>query len=211
MSIKSTQPKLTVELVPKTCHFSNVRTTIKPSEWDKIRFISYEAANNKCEICKATGKEQGYKHNVECHEIWEYNDTTHVQKLVGLISLCVICHQVKHIGRAIAMGKQGICFAHLGKINKWTPLQVQEHIVASFELHKQRSKHPWTLDISLLEKAPYNIVLPILEERVFVIKKWKKKKKKKTTTKTVHPKAKISAVLKPKATGGKKTPPRKPK
>jgi hypothetical protein len=28
------------------------------AEWDKIRFISYEAANNKCEICKETGKTQ---------------------------------------------------------------------------------------------------------------------------------------------------------
>jgi hypothetical protein len=42
------------------------RTTVK-AEWDKIRFISYEAANNKCEICKETGKTQGYKHN---YEIW---------------------------------------------------------------------------------------------------------------------------------------------
>jgi hypothetical protein len=42
-------PKLTIELIPSTCH-SNVRTTVKTSEWDKIRFISYEAANNKCDL-----------------------------------------------------------------------------------------------------------------------------------------------------------------
>jgi hypothetical protein len=75
-------PKLTIELIPSTCHYSNVRTTVKTSEWDKIRFISYEAANNKCEICKETGKTQGYKHNVECHEIWEYNDEDKIQKLL---------------------------------------------------------------------------------------------------------------------------------
>jgi hypothetical protein len=44
-------------------------------------------ANNKCEICKETGKTQGYKHNVECHEIWIYNDEDKIQKLIGLISL----------------------------------------------------------------------------------------------------------------------------
>ena len=107
----SKKPKLTIELVPSTCHYSNVRSTVTTAEWDKIRFISYEAANNKCEICKETGKTQGYKHNVECHEIWNYNDETHTQTLVGLVSLCPNCHQVKHIGRAIAMGRQEICYS----------------------------------------------------------------------------------------------------
>jgi hypothetical protein len=49
------------------------------------------------EICKETGKTQGYKHNVECHEIWEYNDEDKIQKLIGLISLCPICHLTKNI------------------------------------------------------------------------------------------------------------------
>src|SRR5260221_10581904 len=106
MCAKSKTPKLTVELIPSTCHFSNVRTSVKAKEWDKIRFISYAAADNKCEICSETGKEQGYKHNVECHEIWEYDDVNHVQKLIGLISLCPTCHHVKHIGRSMMIGKQ---------------------------------------------------------------------------------------------------------
>ena len=72
---------LTIELIPKTCWFSSVRTTVKKKEWDKIRFISYEVANNKCQICGDIGKNQGYKHNVECHEIWEYDDLNKIQKL----------------------------------------------------------------------------------------------------------------------------------
>lgn len=211
MCAKPKTPKLFVELVPSTCHFSNVRTTIKASEWDKIRFMSYEAAGNKCEICKSTGKEQGYKHNVECHEIWEYDDENHIQKLVGLISLCPTCHQVKHIGRAIAIGKQTACFIQLAKVNKWTQKQIDEHIVASFELHKQRSKHKWDLDISLLEKAPYNLKLKPMKERVFEVKKYKKKPKKKKVAgapKKIHPKAKIAAVLKPKTSVTKKHPPK---
>src|ERR1035437_976435 len=106
MSKQLKEPKLTIELIPSTCHYSNVRTTVKPIEWNKIRFLSYAAADNMCEVCKDTGKNQGYKHNVECHEIWEYDDVNHIQRLVKLISLCVHCHQVKHIGRAIAIGKE---------------------------------------------------------------------------------------------------------
>lgn len=196
-------PKLTIELIPSTCHFSNVRTTVTPKEWDKIRFLSYEAANNKCEICNDSGKYQGYKHNVECHEIWEYNDETHAQTLKGLISLCPFCHQVKHIGRAIAMGRQEICFKQLIKINNWTKEQVMEHVTASFELHKERSKHQWTLDLSILNKEPYNLSIDLEKQRIFEVKKYKRKPKKKKVAgapKKVHPKAKIAAVLKPTTT-----------
>lgn len=201
--------QLLVELIPKTCHYSNVRTTVKPSEWDKIRHISYESANNKCEICGDTGKNQGYKHAVECHEIWHYDDEKHIQKLIGLISLCPLCHLTKHIGRAIAMGKDKICHVQMSKVNKWNQEQILEHILASFELHKERSKHEWELDISMLEKEPYNIVLKVLKKRIFEVKKYKKKPKKKKVAgepKKVHPKANMAAALKPKAPTSKRPP-----
>jgi len=184
MCAKSKKPKLTVELIPRSCHFSNVRTTVKKQEWDKIRFISYEAAGHKCEICGDTGKNQGYKHNVECHEIWEYDDENKIQKLVGLISLCVRCHQVKHIGRAIAIGKHQEAYNQLAKVNKWTKQQVEQHILESFEIHKERSKYEWDLDISILAEEPYEIKLKNTKKRIFEVKKYKKKRKRsKTKTK----------------------------
>jgi len=176
-------PKLVVELVPKTCHYSNVRTTLTQKEWDKIRFESYEKANYVCEICSQTGLEQGYKHKLECHEIWKYNDTKKIQKLVGLISLCPLCHQVKHIGRANAMGKQADVFKQLETVNGWDHKQVVEHVAEAFELYKERSKYQWTLDISLLKKPPYSLVIPENFERKYEKPKYKKKRKKKTVKK----------------------------
>lgn len=177
-------PKLIVELIPSSCHYSNVRTTVKPSEWDKIRHLSYKQANNQCEICQATGKQQGYKHNVECHEIWEYDDINKIQKLIGLISLCPICHFTKHIGRAIAMGKVAICHKQLTKINKWTPIQIKQHILDSFKLHKERSRYKWSLDLSILNLEPYNLNIDITQKRIFEVKTYKKKKKKIIISKT---------------------------
>jgi hypothetical protein len=80
--------KLTIELIPKTCFFSNVRTLLPKKYWDLLRRSSYAKAGYKCEICGESGKNQGYKHEVECHEIWEYNDRLKIQKLLGLVSLC---------------------------------------------------------------------------------------------------------------------------
>jgi hypothetical protein len=202
------KPKLEIELIPKTCHYSNVRSMVTTAEWNKIRKLSYASANNKCEICGDDGLNQGYKHRVECHEVWEYNDKDNTQKLVKLISLCVRCHQVKHIGRAIAMGREEDCFKQMAKVNKWTPKEIQEHIVESFKLHKTRSKHKWGLDLSLLSKEPYNIELKENTERIFEVKKYKKVKKKKdpNAPKKIHPKAKIAAILKPKKPTNKRPP-----
>mgnify|MGYP003638996797 CR=1 FL=1 len=80
-------PKLTVELIPKTCYYSNVRTLLPTREWNRIRKLSYSKANFKCEICNDTGTNQGYRHDLECHETWEYTKSG-VQRLIELVSLC---------------------------------------------------------------------------------------------------------------------------
>lgn len=179
--IMKKQPKLMIELIPSTCHFSNVRTMVKPSEWNKIRKISYESANNKCEICGDVGTNQGYKHRIECHEVWGYDEETNIQKLIKLVSLCVFCHQVKHIGRTIKIGKFYQCIKQLAKVNKWTREQIDTHIAESFDVYKERSKFEWTLDLSLLNEPPYELNIDVDKKRIFEVRKYKKKRKKKKT------------------------------
>jgi hypothetical protein len=175
----SKKTKLEIELIPSTCHYSNVRTTLKAKLWDKIRFIVYEKANNICEICGETGLEQGYKHRVECHEIWKYDDERLIQKLVGLIALCPTCHQAKHIGRAFAIGKQDVVIEKLMTVNKWTPEKTSQIITEAFEVNKERSKHNWKMDISLLTKPPFNLDIQPKPKRKVKKKPYKKKAKKK--------------------------------
>jgi hypothetical protein len=175
--------KIAIELVPKNCQFSNVRSTVKTSEWNKLRFYTYEQAEGKCEVCKEKGKTQGFKHDIECHEIWEYDDKNKVQRLVGLIALCPKCHNIKHIGRASAMGRQGQCFEHMRKVNNWNHLQVVTHMAESYELQKIRSKFIYTLDLSILNEEPYNLTLDLNKERKFVKSKYVKKRRKQTPTK----------------------------
>jgi len=171
-------PKLIVELIPKSCWFSSVRTMVSKKDWDRIRKLTYNLANNKCEICGKTGLEQGYKHNVECHEVWAYDTVNFTQKLTKLTSLCVICHLVKHIGRANAMGKQPEVFKQLETVNNWDHKQVVQHVAESFELYKERSKYQWSLDLSILKKPPYGLTIKENVQRKYVKPKFKKKRKK---------------------------------
>lgn len=87
-------PKLSVELIPMTSWYSNVRSNVTSKQWDIIRKDTYKKANYKCEICGG----KGMTHSVECHEIWDYDEKTKLQKLVRFIALCPNCHKVKHIG-----------------------------------------------------------------------------------------------------------------
>lgn len=140
--------KLTVELVPKTCWYSNVRDHVDEPTWDRLRRDIYKQANYKCQICGETGKNWP----VECHEVWTYDDQNKVQKLIGMIALCPSCHQVKHLGFANQMGRADIAKKHLAKINNWTQIQVDKYAKQVFSVWVERSKYQWILDLSWLEK-----------------------------------------------------------
>jgi 5-methylcytosine-specific restriction endonuclease McrA len=137
---------LTIELVPETCHFKNVRSEITKNAWDKLRKECYKKADYHCEICGGRGPE----HPVECHEIWHYDDKTFAQTLIGLIALCPACHEVKHMGLAQIKGHGNRAQKHFAKVNKLTSIQAKQKITKAFKQYHERSQHQWTLDISWL-------------------------------------------------------------
>jgi len=117
-----TLSKLTIELVPSTCWYSNVRDNVTKSEWDKIRKSTYKKANYLCEICGG----KGHRWPVECHEIWEYDDENHTQTLKGLIALCPDCHKVKHFGLTSTRSEHELHHAinHLKNVNNFSKTEV---------------------------------------------------------------------------------------
>jgi len=139
--------KLTIELVPSTAWYSNVRSNVSQAEWDVLRKECYKKAGYKCEVCSGKGP----KHPVECHEIWEYDDEAFTQTLGGLIALCPDCHEVKHIGLAGIKGRQSQAIAHLAKVNGITLEEANIYVEASFETWSKRSQKDWKLDITILE------------------------------------------------------------
>ena len=58
--------RLTIELVPQTCWFSNVRSEVSAADWDRLRKLTSNAAGGRCEVCGGRGP----RWPVECHEIW---------------------------------------------------------------------------------------------------------------------------------------------
>ena len=139
---------LTIELVPRTVWYSNLRSELSKEQWDFLRRACYRKAEYVCEICGG----EGPKWPVECHEIWEFDDSQRTQTLKGLIALCPDCHSVKHIGLAGMLGKGQATRAHLARVNGWSAKQAQDCVRKAFALWEERSQHDWTLDISWIEQ-----------------------------------------------------------
>ena len=142
----SVPAKLSIELVPSTCWFSNLRSHLAPGDWDLVRKAAYMKARHRCEACGGVGP----KWPVECHEIWSYDDREKIQRLDGVTALCPPCHQVKHIGLASVHGRLAETSAHLARVNGWTRAETERYVRQSFSVWQERSLHSWRLDLSWL-------------------------------------------------------------
>eukprot|EP01132_Coremiostelium_polycephalum_P018336 gene18336-21870_t len=126
---------LTIELVPRSCWYSNVRSNVSEATWSRLKSICFKAANYRCEICS----NRGPHHPVECHEIWHYDDHRLIQRLDRLIALCPRCHQVKHIGLAIERSETHKAIEWLCHVNSISPGQALQLVKRAFAIHEIRS------------------------------------------------------------------------
>lgn len=143
----------TFDLLPQSTHYSNVRSNVTKSEWDKIRKQVYAESDYKCKWCGDTGFNQGRNHAVEAHEIFEFDEETQIQKLVDVVALCPRCHSTQHIGLANIRGTLDDVFKHFVKVARKTNLEA----IVIFEKTTQRFNRlnkisNWKLDLKYLER-----------------------------------------------------------
>lgn len=150
----STSPRLPLTLIPRSCWEQNVRTAL-PERWDEIRHMVYRAA--RCEVC--SGDSGGRPWNA--HEYWDYRGGR--QALTHIACLCDVCHATTHLGRLRTFsGSDQVAreaLANLAKVNGWTVQQAAVYARDELDVCAERSRHKWTLDLSLLERE-FGIRLP---------------------------------------------------
>jgi len=139
-------PQLTIEMIPSSTSFINVRTLVPKERWNEIRRFIYKRAGYRCEICKSKGS----TYPIECHEVWQYKENTHDQRLIGLIGLCPDCHSVKHIGYSIMTRKKTKSIKHLAHINQWSIRKATQYVEDCFFIMEKRNKYKWKVDITLV-------------------------------------------------------------
>lgn len=139
---------LKVELVPEPAWWSNLRSNLTPTNWQKLRRIVVAAANQECEICRFKNNHR----SPDVHEQWSYDEERGVQKLERMIALCTYCHASVHHGRSTATGNQEIVEEHLMKINGWSRKTLEEYLDERYAEWRRRNEIDWKLDISYIEQ-----------------------------------------------------------
>ena len=134
--------KLKVDMVPQGSW--GLRNGMSRSKWDKLRKQVHAQNGNKCQVCGATEKPN-------CHELWEYDAKSNIQKLVGLGSICNMCHHVTHMGRSIQLDREGqlnidAVVNHFLKVNGCDPATFKRHFKKEWAVFLERSSHDWQID-----------------------------------------------------------------
>ncbi len=144
--------KLQIELIPKTCWGSNVRTKVKKSDWDKIRKAVYEKEGMHCHICGESCT------SLDAHEIWEFDEKNSIQRLVDIIGICKSCHNTIHFGRAQKIGCQKEAIAQFLKVNDCDMVDLRNELLKVEEVYMRRSKiKDWKLDLTLITNKGFSI------------------------------------------------------
>lgn len=145
--------KLTVDLVPQTQWYKNLRKQVPRSVWDILRKKLYAQSGYKCQICGAGGE-------LHCHEVWEYDDECLVQRLTGFQGVCSSCHHVIHYGMSLVLAVQGRLdieevIRHFMEVNGVPREAFEEHLSEARRIWRLRCQFAWDIDY-----GPWVVLLP---------------------------------------------------
>jgi hypothetical protein len=138
--------RLPIELVPASAWGQNLRAILPPERWEELRRRVIEASGGRCAVCGRRGR-------LHCHERWHWDDAGKVQRLVGCLALCQLCHHVAHIGHAGRLASEGKLdfervVRHFMRVNGCDRAAFQAHHDAAMRQWQERSRHEWTLDLA---------------------------------------------------------------
>jgi hypothetical protein len=148
---------LYVDLVPRSCFFTNARSHLTRRDWVRLREYIYARAGNRCEVCDRA-RTDGRRARLDAHERWSFDEATRTQRLVRLLALCEPCHSATHFGLAELRGAGDRASAQLRDVNGWTEAQARQHILDAFTQWQARNAIKWTLDLALLADAGFSII-----------------------------------------------------
>lgn len=150
---------LFVDLVPQGCWFTNVRSCVDQASWSRLSRLTRHRAGYRCEICGAAAQ-PGKRVHLEAHERWHYDDATRVQSLRRIVTLCTPCHLVTHWGYARVSGREALAYTHYQKVAGIDLREVDRRVDEAFALWDERSRHAWTLDLSIITAAGLTVLTP---------------------------------------------------
>jgi hypothetical protein len=133
--------ELYVDLVPKG--YQSLKLFLPEAEYTKLRSLIVKRAGYRCEICQreCLSKDNQY---LQLCERFRYDRDTLVQKLERIMGVCKECHQT------VRVLDKGVALKRLMDINELDKEDAKQHILDAYDIWKERSKHTWKVDRSIL-------------------------------------------------------------
>jgi pyridoxamine 5'-phosphate oxidase family protein len=133
-----------IELVPEgnwdktLAQLARRRASFRPT-WEQIRRRELERASFRCEICRADGL-------LECNEMWSFDETNHVQTLVGYKAVCPACLSILQIGRTIQLGGLERTVSHFIRVTGFAEDDLKEASNEALKTWRRRSAQTWRVN-----------------------------------------------------------------
>lgn len=156
---------LFVDMVPRSCWFTNVRSCVAQQDWERLRRMVTGRAGQRCEVCGAGPGGEPVTSRLDVHERWAYDEAHGVQALRRLICLCEACHESTHLGLANIQGRAGAALAHLQRVTGMSDAEVSSHVNAANDAWTRRSARVWELDLGMLTDAGVTLARPGVPEQ----------------------------------------------
>lgn len=181
---------LEMSFIPFSMHFINVRAVATKQEWDQLKSFVHKHSKNgssSCQICKQSGRSQGFAWSLECHEQWSFNWDTRTMKLTGLMSLCPYCHKAIHYFRTKKMEKKIFAKvqAHAMQVNQIDDQTLNKYVLNALKFSKAMSgfsfktfSRQWKMDLTLLNDPKYG--------HIFLTRRFKNDERKNCRTNEIH-------------------------
>lgn len=137
------------DLLPRAAWGKNLRAMLTRPAWDRLRRWAYARAGGVCEHCGQTGHDQGRRHALEAHEVWDVCAETQTVTLRGIVALCPLDHAVAHLGRTLTQGRHAFVRAvgHMQATHRLTSAQTEAVVDAAFRTWEAHGDTPFTVTV----------------------------------------------------------------
>ena len=140
--------RLGIEPVPASSRLATLAKLLPRARWNRIRRAVYHRAGYRCRVC-------GRQRRLYCHEVWQYNEQTGYQWLMGFEALCKDCHDTKHLFFANSRYKRIRLFQHFLTVNRMSREQGLEYLRAVYRKQQRLSQRDWIVNYGY-----YNLRMP---------------------------------------------------
>lgn len=153
--------RLTFDFIPSSQAKMNCRTFLEFKTgsfdtWQRLRNLIEKLNDGKCTCCgKNNNSYNDSKFLTECHEVWSFDTKTHIQKLVYLMPVCTLCHNVKHLNQGYSFiddTEKQLKLQHYSYYNNITIEEANENLESCLLVANELASEKFILDMSLLAK-----------------------------------------------------------